>query len=631
MACDCLDQPRSFVAPSASTTAASASVPLAPEIQRDIEKLVASKAAAARAAKGTITVTRAWRYAGGPALRGQRAWVALDVDLRGQAIQAIDLEVVDEGGAVSPIGDLRRLDAEGQLTSMSGAHENKSRYLAFFDVASSASALSLRYWGETLTAAPFVVAPTGPTFAEANREVVRHFADGDRHVLVFEDQNQERPPSDLMIRVGFDGGRCAMRGMIPVDPLLAPAEPSVEPVIFHALYAADYRCAKPPTTTDAWRGQRPLPPAEPLALPAATLAALEGTGPDIVVVPTTEPFTAVAARADGSLVAIARRRQDIMLVDPMGKEVGRLPGVSREIRRLGFTPDGERLWAVEDAGDVVVWEVAKQTRVASRRLDPEPDLHAHAELAPSGHLLAVDHPWNAKDEIRVGWSGQVTLLTLPGLVPSANLKLTIGMQGSIGALAFSPDGRRLVACATTTHDREVGESIIRVHGVPRGEALLTLREPGVDATACAFADDGRLLVGTKAGDLVVYDAAGKKLSTQSASRGGVYAVAALPNGTLLTGGADGIVLAWPDHAAAPRRLFQHKFPVLRLAVARKWIVSTSSYEVAVIDEAGKLVKRLYGSPDGPHSVAAVAGLVVVAESAILGGVGRVRIWRGPLP
>lgn len=594
---------------------------IAKDIERDVAGLVADEQATAKQAKGTIAIARAWRVETGPTLAPGRSWVLIDVDFGALSIDTDDLELFDpDRKVVSAIGDVRRLDDNGALVSFSGAHANAAHYLLAFETETATKRVSLRYWGETLTASPVEIAANGPVFAEPAREVVRHLANGERHVLVFEDHHQEAPPSATSDHIEFDGGECVMHGMVPVSSKLDVVDPSIESIIRHAFYAADYRCAKPPTRFGLGRA-RPIPAAEPFTLPAATLEALEGRGAGITLISTGGDFSSVAVRHDGSLVAIAPEGKPIQLVDASGKEQARLASPGGEMSGLGFTPDGAKLWSVDEVGGATVWDVKAATKLASRRLEPEPDMYSKPKMTSDGRWLVIDHPWFEPGATRVAWSGQLTVLALPALTVTANVKIIDGSQGSITDLALSGDGKRAVVCATTET-----ESVVRVLGIPRGEQLVTIRSNKSRADSCAFAADGRILVGTEAGDVEIYDRGGKRRSTLTANRGGVTVIVPRADGSFLSGGADGTVLVWKNASTKAALLFQHKFPVHDIQLAGDLVATKAPHEVAVLTN-GRLVKRLAGSPDGPSELAIAPGVVVASELAIHAKANRVRIWR----
>jgi hypothetical protein len=597
---------------------------LPPEIHAEAKAIVADKHATAQAASGAITVTRAWRYADAPQLAAGRSWVAVDVDFGTYAIKVDDVEIadadIDPKTAIAAIGDFKRLDPDGNVAALYGAHANENRFVLYFDVPANTKHLALLFAGEKLTAHAAEIADSGPTFAKPQRSVIRHFADGTRHVLVYEDFNQEDPPNTLTNHVQFAGGECAIRGVVPVDHELAPTEPPLAPVVPHAFYVVDYTCEKPPTT--AWFDVR-VPAGETLALPAATLEALEGRGPGITIVPATDAFTRVVARRDGSMLAIAPIDGAVQLVDPAGKEVGRLAGIHERVQQLGFTPDGKQLWLVEETGDVLVWDVTTHAQLAKRKLDAPPDMYSRPVMASDGRMLVVDHPWNKAGETMVAWSGQVTVLGLPALTPRANLKIISGNDGSIGGLDVSPDGKRLVVCAGTKN-----KSWARVAGLD-GHSIATIPLDNVEAGVCGFTADGRIVIGDANGTVSLYDAAGRRLSSMHGNDGGVYELGRRADGSFLTGGADGKLLLWPRAGGKPQLVGAMKGPVRAIETLDDLVISHGMYDLTVRDIRGKLVARLYAGPDQSDSMAVAPGLVAIVEPMIAARTARVRIWHTP--
>lgn len=610
--------PPTVAAPSVVESAGSGSAALPPEIQQEAAKVAADEYATAKTAKGTVTIQRAWRSARGPKVAAGHAWVLLDVDFGDLALDTDDLELVDPDRDVSSaIGDVQRLDASGNLVAMGGGHAGENHFLLGFATESATKRAALRYWGEMLTNRPVEIAASGPEFAEAKREAVRHFAKGDRHVIVFEDHNQEDPPADLTNEVEFDGGKCVLHGILPVSASLAVVAPPVEAFAPHAFYAADFTCAKPPTTF-GWTKQ-PIPAAEAWAVPAATVEAFEGRGQGVVTIDTGEGFPSVALRRDGSLVAIAPENHDIRLVDTTGKELGAIKRSGGKLTGLGFTPDGTKLWGVEDGGDVVVWDVASKKQVASRRLDPAPDMYAHAAMSSDGKWLVIDTPWTKPGATRVAWSGQLTVLAMPDLAVKGNAKVIDGNTGSIRGVALSADGK-VVVCSTTEDD-----SRAVVLALPKLTQQVAIKSTTSRAATCAIGGDGKILVGTDGGEVEIYER-GKKVSSAAANAGGVQVVATRPDGSFLTGGADGKVLDW--RAGKAVEVFRQRYPVHEIAVEGDLVAARGPYDAAVLS-GGKVAVWLQGSPTGPREMALASGVLVISELAIGAKSSRVRIWRAP--
>ncbi|MDQ3364264.1 MAG: WD40 repeat domain-containing protein [Myxococcota bacterium] len=502
---------------------AGAALVLPPVILDDVEAIAARDRATAKAAKGTVQLARAWRYAGGPTLAAGRRWLAVEADFQALAIDTDDLEAIDpQSGTAFPIGDVKRLDASGNVTSFGGAPAGDAHYLLFFDVGEKTKQLALRYWGETISAAPVEVADSGPVFATPSRTVIRHFAHAKRQVILIEDHHQEGVPDTITTRLMAGQVACPRLGMVQVTPSLALAEPSVEPIISHAFYLADHTCPAPPEQL-VWGGlSLPVPAAERLAIPAATLAALEGRSKDVAVVPAQEPFTQIAAHPNGKSIAIAPDKGDVRIVDLDGTERARLAGVDRSsVRALGFTPDGKHAWSVQDSGLVSVWSVETGQQTARTTLDPPPDIYAHPATTSDGRLLVIDRPWHGPERA-VAWSGQLTFLSLPDLALEGSIQVIDGDEGSIKSTALAPDGKSVVVCTMS----EKG-STVRVFGLPKGAVQATVKPVGVRVSACTLTAD-RIVLGSEAGDVQTFTRSGKRLTSKT-THGRIEALATRPD------------------------------------------------------------------------------------------------------
>ncbi len=108
--------------------------------------------------------------------------------------------------------------------------------------------------------------------------------------------------------------------------------------------------------------------------------------------------------------------------------------------------------------------------------------------------------------------------------------ITSSLPQKIHDLAFSPDGRRLVSCGQDRH--------LRVFDVDLNDEVASVR---LDAEPLCVAFDGQLaLVGTDAGDLVIWDVVARRLVRSfQAHKGPVRAIAVASDGRrVVTGGDD---------------------------------------------------------------------------------------------
>ncbi|MBK8913177.1 MAG: protein kinase [Phycisphaerales bacterium] len=208
-----------------------------------------------------------------------------------------------------------------------------------------------------------------------------------------------------------------------------------------------------------------------------------------------------------------------------GSPIATLPGHFWRTDWVGFVANGEHSASLGNNGRLLEHRIAggEQVRRAAflRNEDGE---GCRAALSPDGALLAVA----ARHELHLldatTWERVATL---------------DGHISSIYALAFSPDGRRLV---TGGRDRE-----LRVWDVRRRGLIATLAGHVDDVFAAAVSPDGvRIVSGGRDRVIRVWDA--ERLSEITQLHGHtsyVYCLAFSPDGgTLASGGGDDTVRLW---------------------------------------------------------------------------------------
>ncbi|WP_165232607.1 protein kinase domain-containing protein [Aquisphaera insulae] len=158
-----------------------------------------------------------------------------------------------------------------------------------------------------------------------------------------------------------------------------------------------------------------------------------------------------------------------------------------------------------------------------------------------------------------------------------------GRAGAVQAVAFSPDGRRVVA-ATGTSDSSF-KGVITCHDAVTGEVLWSAEEPDVNVLGLAYAPDGRA-VAAACGGFNNYDAAGyvrlldaeagKARGTIPGGPGGVVSVAYSPDGGQVAMASRGVVDVWDVARGAPAfQLRGHREFVYSVAFSPdgRWIAS----------------------------------------------------------
>jgi WD40 repeat protein len=311
----------------------------------------------------------------------------------------------------------------------------------------------------------------------------------------------------------------------------------------------------------------------------------------------------VAMSGDGRLVAGACRDGQVYLFDRIsGKPDGTLSGSPRELRAVAFRPDGTQLAAGTDNGLVLVWDMKRR---ALLREMPRQDLDSGGEgrvsrsigaLAYSRdgrRVLTASGPGTATGEVKL-WdpdAGQ-ELLTLPGRL----------------AVAMSPDGRHVAAAGG-----ETTPAVLRVWSEPSHSELRAVRRHTSSVRGMATSRDGkRFASAADDGTVRIWDAGtGEVLLALEGHQGRVWSVAFSPDGRrLLSAGVDGARL-WDLEAGKPlHHLKGHKEDVCGTAYLDDGRAATGGVDGRVCIwrvKDGKLLRTLQhpmrvfslaASPDG---------------------------------
>lgn len=290
--------------------------------------------------------------------------------------------------------------------------------------------------------------------------------------------------------------------------------------------------------------------------------------------------TAVAYDHRGARVAGVREDGSVTLWEASGgRTLLQIPAVDHSLRALVFTPDDQRLVAVDGAAQVRVWDAATgapypsavrdvisapfefqgRTAVALRSdggitvadaLTGQPirlfrtegkALPDVAAVSPAGDYLATR-----------GDPGQLEALLIDG--HGAVVTRLLAGEDPVWGVSFRPDGKAAVITSRWTHTESgggssaIGDKSAWIRPAPGGDAAPRELRGHTRQLNCASYSPSGLFVVTASDDGTarVWDGAtGNELAVLRGHRGGVTSATFSPDGSrIVTAGMDGTVRIW---------------------------------------------------------------------------------------
>lgn len=258
-------------------------------------------------------------------------------------------------------------------------------------------------------------------------------------------------------------------------------------------------CAPPATSTPSPATASPLAvnTSTPVPEPTETLApaATATTGP-----PATEPPPALPGLVpEGASTRIGKGWISALAAGPdflaVGSSIGiclySLPEIeemwcaatSRWVVSLAISPDGERLAAGLEEGDLVLWDLIDRTEIGRRRISANGGPAALA-FSPDGSHLAAILPG--------------TMALWDGLTLAEFEELSV-FPAYAGEVAFSPDGRFLAWIDYGTNNQS-----LRIHDLIGGVTIETIELP-LFSHSLAWKPDSRTVIAALAGGISCYE------------------------------------------------------------------------------------------------------------------------------
>jgi WD40 repeat protein/serine/threonine protein kinase len=247
----------------------------------------------------------------------------------------------------------------------------------------------------------------------------------------------------------------------------------------------------------------------------------------------TAAVTCLAYSRDGSLLASGSEDKTVRVRHAVTGSPLHVLRTPRAVSGVAFSPDDAHLAAAGSNGSLDIWNVRTGQEIWGHARSASPSDLSGLVYSPDGRYLAL------------GDYGVFVRLLDPGT--GDELTAMNGNISAVYALAYRPDGRRLVAACS---DKQVRIWAIGPALRSQPKLVQLLRGPEGEVNSVAYRFDGQeLATGDLAGWLLVWHATGdnelKEAWRIHAHRDGINSVAYSPDGRrLATASKDGTVKLW---------------------------------------------------------------------------------------
>ncbi|MEZ4774596.1 MAG: WD40 repeat domain-containing protein [Bacteroidia bacterium] len=330
-------------------------------------------------------------------------------------------------------------------------------------------------------------------------------------------------------------------------------------------------------------------------------------------------ITCVAIHPHAASFAVAGNMHDIIYgyFTESGWETARFSMPGDAIQKLAYSPDGKYLSSGDGSGKILLWEVGYdsikwlkqvgQHRSAVHALAFSPD--SRWLVSGSADSTAVLWPMNAGRPVRLlGHTGEIRSVS----IGADNLMMTAGLDSTVriwnmpdpppffetethgrgvSALAFSPDGQRIV-----TGGRDQMVSLI---DPVNSKFLWTHQHHREQILAVAIFPDGRVGSVDEYGSVVRVDAENKAIDREfQAGEIALLSAAFSPDGQwLLTGGTDSTARLWNIDTGEESLVLPHQGLVFSVAFnpdGNYFLTGCEDSSAYLWDKTGKKVQVLSG-------------------------------------
>ena len=330
---------------------------------------------------------------------------------------------------------------------------------------------------------------------------------------------------------------------------------------------------------------------------------------------------------DSTILALVSDDLNVQFWDTASGRLKRqLPGPQTAFTTLAFAPDAKSLALVGQDQTLKLWDTATGHDTLILQGPPPPNggnfrfAPSVISFSPDGKVLAAGGHDGRNSSVRL-WD-----------VTGGNQLFQFGLprNGGVQTLAFSPDGKTLVARdgsqITYVLDATTGKQVRQQNGRAQ-----------VGLCADAFSPDGKVLASVNSDQVQLEEpATGKAIRQITAGQMGVAALAFSPDGkTLATGGVNNLIRLW-DAATGDARpaLGGHQAAVTAVAASPdgKWAASTSLdhttrvWELATGKER-RLFRRRGPSDPGDETLAGLPLFAPDSKALVVAwNDGLIRLW-----